>query len=176
MPCVLAQLHKKRYHGNHWKFVMKQLAKCQNVIINKYILTILSFSGVQQSLYRFLIHPSATTFCLLGGAYCSLKHFLIYLACVFPLPSLCFSYVSLSLLTHLVSYATGCSLNSVFFSKNSRKFATSPALGCRRGRGCSELWKTQFFLNTLYHILYMNFLLSWLLNLAGYLSFLFWCP
>ena len=111
---------------------MKQLAKCQNVIINKYILTILSFSGVQQSLYRFLIHPSATTFCLLGGAYCSLKHFLIYLACVFPLPSLCFSYVSLSLLTHLVSYATGCSLNSVFFSKNSRKFATSPspALGC----------------------------------------------
>ena len=70
---------------------------------------------------------------------------------------------------------TGCSLNIVFFPKNSRKFATSPspALGCywlykkiqpewlytrialralkvsysdlRRGRGCSELWKNTIF-------------------------------
>ena len=92
----------------------------------------------------------------------------------------CHKRRDLSIFICLCEY-TGCSLNIVFFSKNSRKFATSPsqALGCymlyknyqpigvtvhshcvesfegllqrcRRGRGCSELWKTHFFLNTLY--------------------------
>ena len=84
-----------------------------------------------------------TVCCIIIGRFLLLGWFLVLFRSLARTDNL--GRISIASVPSLHQIITGCSLNIVF-SKNSRKFATSPspALGCYwlRGRGWSELWKT----------------------------------